>query len=274
MCVRSIQIAKRLALGVGRAGPEDITRDIPNVGEEALRNLDEAGIVYIGAEVEPGDILAGKITPLASDVRDTSLRLPPGVAGTVVEVRVFNRHGIDKDERAMAIEREEIERLKKDADDERTILNRATWSRLKEMLIGQTATAVPKNGPKKGVVIDEDVLDSVDRHEWWKFAVADDKVQSDLEAVKAQYDDAAKLILDKFHDRRDKLERGDELPPGVLKMVKVFVAVKRKLQPGDKMAGRHGTGVISRILPAEDMPHLLRGRRLISCSTRWACRRA
>ncbi|WP_242139442.1 MULTISPECIES: DNA-directed RNA polymerase subunit beta [unclassified Sphingomonas] len=262
-----------------KLGPEDITRDIPNVGEEALRNLDEAGIVYIGAEVEPGDILAGKITPKgespmtpeekllraifgekASDVRDTSLRLPPGVAGTVVEVRVFNRHGIDKDERAMAIEREEIERLKKDSDDERSILNRATWSRLREMLIGQTATAVPKNGPKKGVVIDQDVLDSVDRHEWWKFAVADDKTQSDLEAVKTQYDDAAKLILDKFHDRRDKLERGDELPPGVLKMVKVFVAVKRKLQPGDKMAGRHGNkGVISRILPAEDMPFLADG---------------
>ena len=262
-----------------KLGPEDITRDIPNVGEEALRNLDEAGIVYIGAEVEPGDILAGKITPKgespmtpeekllraifgekASDVRDTSLRLPPGVAGTVVEVRVFNRHGIDKDERAMAIEREEIERLKKDSDDERSILNRATWSRLKDMLIGQTATAVPKNGPKKGVVIDQDVLDSVDRHEWWKFAVADDKTQSDLEAVKVQYDDAVKVIVDKFQDRRDKLERGDELPPGVLKMVKVFVAVKRKLQPGDKMAGRHGNkGVISRILPAEDMPFLADG---------------
>jgi DNA-directed RNA polymerase subunit beta len=262
-----------------KLGPEDITRDIPNVGEEALRNLDEAGIVYIGAEVEPGDILAGKITPKgespmtpeekllraifgekASDVRDTSLRLPPGVAGTVVEVRVFNRHGIDKDERAMAIEREEIERLKKDSDDERTILNRATWSRLKEMLTGQTATAVPKSGPKKGVVIDQDVLDSVDRHEWWKFAVADDKTQSDLEAVKVQYDDAVKVIVDKFQDRRDKLERGDELPPGVLKMVKVFVAVKRKLQPGDKMAGRHGNkGVISRILPAEDMPFLADG---------------
>jgi len=262
-----------------KLGPEDITRDIPNVGEEALRNLDEAGIVYIGAEVEPGDILAGKITPKgespmtpeekllraifgekASDVRDTSLRLPPGVAGTVVEVRVFNRHGIDKDERAMAIEREEIERLKKDSDDERSILNRATWSRLREMLTGQTATAVPKNGPRKGVVIDQDVLDSVDRHEWWKFAVADDKTQSDLEAVKVQYDDAVKVIVDKFQDRRDKLERGDELPPGVLKMVKVFVAVKRKLQPGDKMAGRHGNkGVISRILPAEDMPFLADG---------------
>ncbi|HEX4693153.1 DNA-directed RNA polymerase subunit beta [Sphingomonas sp.] len=262
-----------------KLGPEDITRDIPNVGEEALRNLDEAGIVYIGAEVEPGDILAGKITPKgespmtpeekllraifgekASDVRDTSLRLPPGVAGTVVEVRVFNRHGIDKDERAMAIEREEIERLKKDSDDERTILNRATWSRLKEMLLGQTATAVPKGGPKKGAVIDQDMLDSVDRHEWWKFAVADDRVQSDLEAVKAQYEGAVKVIKDKFDDRREKLERGDELPPGVLKMVKVFVAVKRKLQPGDKMAGRHGNkGVISRILPVEDMPFLADG---------------
>jgi len=262
-----------------KLGPEDITRDIPNVGEEALRNLDEAGIVYIGAEVEPGDILAGKITPKgespmtpeekllraifgekASDVRDTSLRLPPGVSGTVVDVRVFNRHGIDKDERAMAIEREEIERLKKDSDDERSILNRATWSRLREMLIGQTATAVPKGGPKKGAAIDQDALDGVDRHEWWKFAVADDAVQSNLEAVKVQYDDAAKLIQDKFQDRRDKLERGDELPPGVLKMVKVFVAVKRKLQPGDKMAGRHGNkGVISRILPSEDMPFLADG---------------
>jgi DNA-directed RNA polymerase subunit beta len=262
-----------------KLGPEDITRDIPNVGEEALRNLDEAGIVYVGAEVEPGDILVGKITPKgespmtpeekllraifgekASDVRDTSLRLPPGVAGTIVDVRVFNRHGIDKDERAMAIEREEIERLKKDSDDERTILNRATWSRLREMLIGQTATAVPKGGPRKGAVIDQDMLDSVDRHEWWKFAVADDQVQSDLEAVKAQYDEAAKLIKEKFEDRREKLERGDELPPGVLKMVKVFVAVKRKLQPGDKMAGRHGNkGVISRILPVEDMPFLADG---------------
>ncbi|MHA6720842.1 DNA-directed RNA polymerase subunit beta [Sphingomonas sp. RS6] len=258
-----------------KLGPEDITRDIPNVGEEALRNLDEAGIVYIGAEVEPGDILVGKITPKgespmtpeekllraifgekASDVRDTSLRLPPGVSGTIVDVRVFNRHGIDKDERALAIEREEIERLRKDADDERTILNRATWSRLREMLLGQVATGAPK-GLKKGVTIDEDLLDSVDRHEWWKFAVQDDAMQGNLEAVKGQYDEAVKRIKDKFEDRREKLERGDELPPGVLKMVKVFVAVKRKLQPGDKMAGRHGNkGIISRILPQEDMPFL------------------
>ncbi|GGD63431.1 DNA-directed RNA polymerase subunit beta [Erythrobacter arachoides] len=258
-----------------KLGPEDITRDIPNVGEEALRNLDEAGIVYIGAEVHPGDILAGKITPKgespmtpeekllraifgekASDVRDTSLRLPPGVAGTVVEVRVFNRHGIEIDDRTRAIQNEEIERLKKDSEDERAILNRATYNRLADMLAGQTASAAPK-GIKKGTVIDADLLENVDRHEWFKFAVADDHMQAQLEAVKGQYDEAVKAIKDKFEDRKDKLERGDELAPGVLKMVKVFVAVKRKLQPGDKMAGRHGNkGVISRILPAEDMPFL------------------
>ena len=261
-----------------KLGPEDITRDIPNVGEEALRSLDEAGIVYIGAEVEPGDILVGKITPKgespmtpeekllraifgekASDVRDTSLRLPPGVAGTIVEVRVFNRHGIDKDERAMAIEREEIDRLAKDREDERGIVNRATFNRLREMLIGQTATGAPK-GVKKGSEITDELLESVERFEWWKFAVADDARQQALEAVKGQYDDAVKLIVEKFEDRVEKLQRGDELPPGVLKMVKVFVAVKRKLQPGDKMAGRHGNkGVISRILPIEDMPFLADG---------------
>ena len=258
-----------------KLGPEDITRDIPNVGEESLRNLDEAGIVYIGAEVHPGDILVGKITPKgespmtpeekllraifgekASDVRDTSLRLPPGVAGTVVEVRVFNRHGIEVDDRTRAIQNEEIERLAKDREDERGILNRATYNRLKDMLIGQVAAAGPK-GVKKGGEITDEVLAEVERHEWWKFAVADDHVQGQLEAVKAQYDETVKSIQEKFEDRKEKLERGDELAPGVLKMVKVFVAVKRKLQPGDKMAGRHGNkGVISRILPCEDMPFL------------------
>ncbi|HZF43446.1 MAG TPA: DNA-directed RNA polymerase subunit beta [Sphingomonadaceae bacterium] len=258
-----------------KLGPEDITRDIPNVGEEALRNLDEAGIVYIGAEVEPGDILAGKITPKgespmtpeekllraifgekASDVRDTSLRLPPGVAGTVVEVRVFNRHGIDVDDRTRAIQTEQKEALVKDREDEKGIVNRATWSRLREMLVGQIATAAPK-GVKKGSEITAELLESVEKHDWWKFAVKDDQVQTDLEAVKVQYDDAVKVIVDRFENRVEKLERGDELPPGVLKMVKVFVAVKRKLQPGDKMAGRHGNkGVISRILPNEDMPFL------------------
>ncbi|MBS0473639.1 MAG: DNA-directed RNA polymerase subunit beta, partial [Proteobacteria bacterium] len=258
-----------------KLGPEDITRDIPNVGEEALRNLDEAGIVYIGAEVHPGDILVGKITPKgespmtpeekllraifgekASDVRDTSLRLPPGVSGTIVDVRVFNRHGIEIDDRTRAIQNEEIERLAKDREDERAILNRATYNRLRDMLVGQVAAAAPK-GFKKGDTIDQDNLAEVERHEWWKFAVADDRVQGQLEAVKAQYDETVKAIQEKFEDRKEKLERGDELAPGVLKMVKVFVAVKRKLQPGDKMAGRHGNkGVISRILPCEDMPFL------------------
>jgi len=258
-----------------KLGPEDITRDIPNVGEESLRNLDEAGIVYIGAEVHPGDILVGKITPKgespmtpeekllraifgekASDVRDTSLRLPPGVSGTIVEVRVFNRHGIEVDDRTRAIQNEEIERLAKDREDERGILNRATFNRLREMLLGQVAAAAPK-GIKKGVEITEEVLGEVERHEWWKFAVADDARQTQIEAVKTQYDATVKAIQEKFEDRKEKLERGDELAPGVLKMVKVFVAVKRKLQPGDKMAGRHGNkGVISRILPCEDMPFL------------------
>src|SRR3954471_4869434 len=258
-----------------KLGPEDITRDIPNVGEEALRNLDEAGIVYIGAEVEPGDILVGKITPKgespmtpeekllraifgekASDVRDTSLRLPPGVSGTVVEVRVFNRHGIDIDDRTRAIQAEEQARLHTDAEDERAILKRSTFARLREMLVGQTATAAPK-GFKKGGTVDEAGLNEIETFEWWKFAVKDDRVQADLEAVKAQYDEAEATIRRRLDDRIEKLERGDELPPGVLKMVKVFVAVKRKLQPGDKMAGRHGNkGVISRILPNEDMPFL------------------
>ncbi|MCM8557431.1 DNA-directed RNA polymerase subunit beta [Sphingomicrobium sediminis] len=258
-----------------KLGPEDITRDIPNVGEEALRNLDEAGIVYIGAEVHPGDILVGKITPKgespmtpeekllraifgekASDVRDTSLRLPPGVAGTIVDVRTFNRHGIDIDDRTRAIQAEEKERLKKDADDEKAILNRATYNRLAELLVGQTATAVPK-GIKKGAKLTPTMLEEVERKLWWKVAVKDDKAQADLEAMKAQYDEAVGRIDAKYDDRVGKLEAGDELPPGVLKMVKVFVAVKRKLQPGDKMAGRHGNkGVISRILPVEDMPFL------------------
>ncbi|HAD18734.1 MAG TPA: DNA-directed RNA polymerase subunit beta, partial [Erythrobacter sp.] len=192
----------------------------------------------------------------ASDVRDTSLRLPPGVAGTVVEVRVFNRHGIEIDDRTRAIQNEEIERLRKDSNDERAILNRATYNRLRDMLAGQTASAAPK-GVKKGTEISEELLDEIDRHEWFKFAVADDGRQAQLEAVKSQYDEAVKIIEEKFEDRKEKLERGDELAPGVLKMVKVFVAVKRKLQPGDKMAGRHGNkGVISRILPIEDMPFL------------------
>ncbi len=261
-----------------KLGPEEITRDIPNVSEEALRNLDEAGIVAIGAEVHPGDILVGKITPKgespmtpeekllraifgekASDVRDTSLKLPPGVAGTVVEVRVFNRHGVDKDERAIAIEREEVERLAKDRDDELTILERNVYGRMKPLLIGKDAVSGPK-GFDKGRVTEEVLENQLSRGQWWKIGVADDKVMAEIEAIKKQFDESKARLEARFEDKVDKLKRGDELPPGVMKMVKVFVAVKRKLQPGDKMAGRHGNkGVISKIAPMEDMPFLADG---------------
>ncbi|MGL4296315.1 MAG: DNA-directed RNA polymerase subunit beta, partial [Aestuariivirga sp.] len=258
-----------------KLGPEEITRDIPNVGEEALKNLDEAGIVYIGAEVKPGDILCGKITPKgespmtpeekllraifgekASDVRDTSLRLPPGVSGTVVEVRVFNRHGVDKDERALAIEREEIERLAKDRDDELAILDRNSYGRLSGFLTGKQATGGPKGHKVEGKITDK-MLDDVPRSQWWNIALADEKALAELEAMKQQYEESKKRLESRFLDKVEKLQRGDELPPGVMKMVKVFVAVKRKIQPGDKMAGRHGNkGVVSKIVPIEDMPFL------------------
>ncbi len=258
-----------------KLGPEEITRDIPNVGEEALKNLDEAGIVYIGAEVKPGDILCGKITPKgespmtpeekllraifgekASDVRDTSLRLPPGVAGTVVEVRVFNRHGVDKDERALAIEREEIERLAKDRDDELAILDRNSYGRLSGFLTGKAATGGPKGHKIDGKISDK-VLEDIPRSQWWNIALGEEKAMAELEAMKLQYEESKKRLENRFLDKVEKLQRGDELPPGVMKMVKVFVAVKRKIQPGDKMAGRHGNkGVVSKIVPVEDMPFL------------------
>jgi DNA-directed RNA polymerase subunit beta len=258
-----------------KLGPEEITRDIPNVSEEALKNLDEAGIVYIGAEVHAGDILVGKITPKgespmtpeekllraifgekASDVRDTSLRVPPGVTGTIVEVRVFNRHGVDKDERAQAIEREEIERLAKDRDDEQAILDRNTYARLAEILSGRTGVAGPK-GYRKDATITRELLNEYPRSQWWQFAVEDDALMTEIEAMQKQYDESKKRLEQRFLDKVEKLQRGDELPPGVMKMVKVFVAVKRKIQPGDKMAGRHGNkGVVSRIVPIEDMPFL------------------
>jgi len=261
-----------------KLGPEEITRDIPNVSEEALKNLDEAGIVYIGAEVQAGDILCGKITPKgespmtpeekllraifgekASDVRDTSLRVPPGVQGTVVEVRVFNRHGVEKDERAQAIEREEIERLAKDRDDELAILDRNVYGRLSELLLGKTAVAGPK-GFKKDTELTKEVLESYPRSQWWSFAVESDQLMAETEAMRKQYDEAKKGLESRFLDKVEKLQRGDELPPGVMKMVKVFVAVKRKIQPGDKMAGRHGNkGVVSKIVPQEDMPFLADG---------------
>jgi DNA-directed RNA polymerase subunit beta len=258
-----------------KLGPEEITRDIPNVSEEALKNLDEAGIVYIGAEVRAGDILCGKITPKgespmtpeekllraifgekASDVRDTSLRVPPGVQGTVVEVRVFNRHGVEKDERALAIEREEIERLAKDRDDEQAILDRNVYGRLAELLEGRQGIAGPK-GFKKDSKITRAVLEEYPRSQWWLFASPNEKLMTEIEAIRKQYDESKKLLEQRFLDKVEKLQRGDELPPGVMKMVKVFVAVKRKIQPGDKMAGRHGNkGVVSKIVPVEDMPFL------------------
>jgi DNA-directed RNA polymerase subunit beta len=261
-----------------KLGPEEITRDIPNVGEEALRNLDEAGIVYIGAEVGPGDILVGKITPKgespmtpeekllraifgekASDVRDTSLRMPPGDAGTVVEVRVFNRHGVDKDERALQIERDEIERLARDRDDELEILERNIYARLKEIILGKTCVKGPK-GVKPGSVIDDDLLASLSRGQWWQLALPEEGDAARIEALNAQYDQAKKVLEARFEDKVEKVRRGDDLPPGGMKMVKVFVAVKRKLQPGDKMAGRHGNkGVVSKVVPEEDMPFLADG---------------
>jgi len=192
----------------------------------------------------------------ASDVRDTSLRVPPGVTGTIVEVRVFNRHGVDKDERAQAIEREEIERLAKDRDDEQAILDRNTYARLAEILNGQQAVAGPK-GFKKDTKLTRELLDDYPRSQWWQFAVAEDRLMSEMEAMQKQYDESKKRLEQRFLDKVEKLQRGDELPPGVMKMVKVFVAVKRKIQPGDKMAGRHGNkGVVSRIVPIEDMPFL------------------
>jgi DNA-directed RNA polymerase subunit beta len=258
-----------------KLGQEEITRDIPNVGEEALKNMDEAGIVYIGAEVEAGDILVGKVTPKgespmtpeekllraifgekASDVRDTSLRVPPGVTGTVVEVRVFNRRGVEKDERALAIERSEIERLAKDRDDEKAILEGSFSAQLKDLLMDRVVVSGPRGMATGGPVTDE-LLSAFTPGQWRQIAVDDDTVMAEVEARKKTYEESIQRIQDRFEDKVEKLQRGDELPPGVLKMVKVFVAVKRKLQPGDKMAGRHGNkGVISKINPMEDMPYL------------------
>ena len=260
-----------------KLGPEEITRDIPNVGEEALRNLDEAGIVYIGAEVGPSDILVGKITPKgespmtpeekllraifgekASDVRDTSLRLPPGDYGTIVEVRVFNRHGVEKDERALQIEREEVERLARDRDDELTILDRNIYARLRSMMQGKDSVDGPKG--TKGKLITQEILDDTPRSHWWQFAMKEETDAQTIEALHEQYEAQKRTLDARFEDKVEKVRRGDDLPPGVMKMVKVFVAVKRKLQPGDKMAGRHGNkGVISKVVPMEDMPFLSDG---------------
>ena len=267
-----------------KLGPEEITRDIPNVGEEALRNLDEAGIVYIGADVEPGDILVGKITPKgespmtpeekllraifgekASDVRDTSLRVKPGDYGTVVEVRVFNRHGVEKDERALQIEREEVERLARDRDDELVILDRNIYARLRSIISGKVAVKGPKGISSNSEITDE-LLDSLSKGQWWQLALAEEADAQVVEALNEQYEAQKRTLDARFDDKVEKVRRGDDLPPGVMKMVKVFIAVKRKLQPGDKMAGRHGNkGVISKVVPMEDMPFLEDGTPVDFC---------
>ncbi|MBS4011583.1 MAG: DNA-directed RNA polymerase subunit beta, partial [Roseovarius sp.] len=267
-----------------KLGPEEITRDIPNVGEEALRNLDEAGIVYIGADVEPGDILVGKITPKgespmtpeekllraifgekASDVRDTSLRVKPGDYGTVVEVRVFNRHGVEKDERALQIEREEVERLARDRDDELAILDRNIYARLRTLIMGKVAVKGPK-GVKANSDITEELLSTLTKGQWWQLALKDEADAKIVEALHDQYEAQKRTLDARFEDKVEKVRRGDDLPPGVMKMVKVFIAVKRKLQPGDKMAGRHGNkGVVSKVIPIEDMPFLADGTPVDIC---------
>jgi len=258
-----------------KLGQEDITRDIPNVGEDALRHLDESGIVYIGAEVSASDILVGKVTPKgespmtpeekllraifgekASDVRDTSLRVPPGASGTIVEVRVFSRRGVEKDERALAMEREEIERLAKDRDAEKAILERGYYGRLREILINKVADRGLR-GLKTGTRMTDEVLDKFTPGQWRQINLKNEKLMLEIEALGKQFDESIARLEAHFKSKIEKLQRGDELPPGVMKMVKVFVAVKRKLQPGDKMAGRHGNkGVISKIVPIEDMPYL------------------
>lgn len=258
-----------------KLGQEEITRDIPNVSDEALRHLDEAGIGRIGAEVKPGDILVGKVTPKgetpmtpeekllraifgekASDVRDTSLRVPPGASGTIVEVRIFSRRGIEKDERALAIERADVNKLVQDRDAEKSILERAFCARLEQLLMGHKVVSAPK-GSKTGVQIDTNFLESLTKGQWRQITVDHDGVMSEIEVLKKQHDEDVAQIQKRFEDRVDKVRRGDELPTGVLKTVKVFVATKRKIQPGDKMAGRHGNkGVVSYIVPIEDMPHL------------------
>ena len=257
-----------------KLGQEEITRDIPNVGEDALRNLDESGIIYIGAEVKAGDILVGKVTPKgesvvtpeekllraifgekASDVRDTSLRAQPGVEGVVVDVQVFNRRGVEKDERSLAIEQAEISKLAKDRDDEMSIVRKSYNSRLKEMLLGQTVVDAPKGIAKK-LVLTEEVLKNIPEYQLGKIVIKDEELMSKIEEFTNAFNERLDKVQKHFEQKVDEVQRGDDLLPGVLKQVKVFIATKRKMQTGDKMAGRHGNkGTVSRVLPLEDMPY-------------------
>ena len=262
-----------------KLGTEEITRDIPNISEESLRNLDESGIVYVGAEVKPGDILVGKVTPKgdtisnpeekllrsifgekATDVRDSSLKLPPGSNGIVVDVRVFNRFGIEKDERSTAIERAEIESVQEDKSVEEEILVRNIRQRVEEIIINKKLSS-NHNKLKSNTKLSLEDLKDLSLNDFWKMNFQDDQTNKDLELIKTQYSKVKQDIKNRFEDKVAKIQQGDELLPNVLKMVKVFVAVKRSLKPGDKMAGRHGNkGVISKIVPVEDMPYMQNGK--------------
>lgn len=261
-----------------KLGPEEISADIPNVSEQALNRLDESGVVYIGAEVRAGDIMVGKVTPKgesqltpeekllraifgekASDVKDSSLRVPPGMDGTVIDVQVFTRDGIEKDKRARQIEESEIRRVKKDFDDQFRILEGAIYARLRSQLIGKVANGGPAN-LKKGDAITNEYLDGLKKAEWFQLRMKDDDANDAIERASKQIDAHEKEFERRFADKRGKITQGDDLAPGVLKMVKVFLAVKRRIQPGDKMAGRHGNkGVVSTIVPVEDMPYMADG---------------
>ena len=262
-----------------KLGAEEITRDIPNVSEESLRNLDESGIVYVGAEVKPSDILVGKVTPKsetssspeekllrsifgekATDVRDSSLKLPSGSTGVVIDVRVFNRHGIEKDERSIAIERAEIEVVQEDKKVEEEILNRNIKLRAIDLLNNQKINEQFKD-LKPGTTLNKNDFDSLSLKDLWKISFENQELINDLDKLKNQYDDAAQDIVLRFEDKVSKIQAGDDLLPTVMKVVKVFVAVKRRLMPGDKMAGRHGNkGVVSKIVPIEDMPYQANGK--------------
>jgi len=261
-----------------KLGPEEITADIPNVSEMALGRLDESGVVYIGAEVRAGDILVGKVTPKgesqltpeekllraifgekASDVKDSSLRVPPGMDGTVIDVQVFTRDGIEKDKRARQIEETEVKRVKKDFDDQFRILEGAIYSRLRSLIVGKVANGGPNN-LKKGAEIDNAYLDTLKKDEWFALRMKDEDAAETVERAQKQIEAHKAEFEKRFQDKRGKITAGDDLAPGVLKMVKVYLAVKRRIQPGDKMAGRHGNkGVVSMIVPVEDMPYMADG---------------
>ena len=258
-----------------KLGSEEITADIPNVGDQALNKLDEAGIAFIGAEVRAGDILVGKVTPKgetqltpeekllraifgekASDVKDTSLRVPPGMDGTVIDVRVFTRDGVEKDSRALSIEKAEIERVRKDFGDQQRILEDDMFQRVRGMLLGKVAAGGPSK-LKSGTKITAEYLDGLKRDDWFEIRLDDEDANSQLEATAERMREQRKMFDARLENKKAKITQGDDLSPGVLKMVKVYLAVKRRVQPGDKMAGRHGNkGVISTIVPVEDMPYL------------------